>query len=1498
MQTYSNSLVQAALFNPASTQFPPAWLGHLPFAAWLVQQLRPQVFVELGTHSGNSYFACCQAVKHSNLQTKCYAVDTWEGDAHAGRYSEDVFDYVSQHNQARYSKFSTLLRTTFDAAVESFAPASIDLLHIDGLHSYTAVKHDFETWLPKLAPGAVVMLHDTNVREKGFGVWRFWQELQQKYPQHLEFFHCNGLGVVKITPPAEDAPTVGPHAWLSPGSEHQQTIIGFFASLGSGQLAHYDLAELRADFAELRAEIPPLRRAIDEYFHQLAAEKQHREQLENQIQERDAQLKEYTVELARHEQQLQHYQHERDLMAQTLSAMQASRSWRITAPVRRVGTAARTLRRVWAVVLRQIRDAGGLKATGAKVFHVLRRDGVAGVKRRLRHSLITGSVPPQPYWNEEGQPSPIKVVPYYLDTSATACAPSADICPTIDSSSGDSASIAIHLHLYYPDMLENFTSRLRGAPYPYDLYVSVPQGCDCAALKEQIRAELPRAHHPAQIVVETVPNCGRDIAPLLIQFSARLLKYDIIAHFHTKKSPHCVELSDWCNLILDLLLGKAETAPSTQAQIIHLLQTEAKLVYPEGQTQILKDRSGWAANYPLAADLLRRHSNIDIADYPVVEFSEGSMFWARTECVRDFLTLPLAWHDFPAEPIAADGTLAHALERLLLVFAHSAPGEFYRLHSGDSIPDYRAYEEQQDFSAHICTDVKVLSYYLPQFHPIAENDAWHGEGFTEWTNVRRANPLFAGHYQQHIPHADIGYYVLDTPATLHKQAQMMHKGGVHAQIFYHYWFSGKLILEQPARMLLDNPAIAMPFCFCWANENWTRRWDGNDEDVLLSQNYSAEDARAFIRYLLPFFHDQRYLRVEQRPVLFVYRPDSIPDPAIYLAVWEEECRAAGLEPPYVTAVLTRGATDPRTYGMDAGVERPLHDWTDGAVPDISAQLQAYTPMHGSVLDYAEVAAHYAAQQDAREYPWFRSLMPIWDNTARYGAKALMLHGSTPALFSRWLEASIRFTRATLPEDRRFVVVNAWNEWAEGAHLEPDTRYGYAYLNAVGRTLAGGEYGDTVNTRTSIPTTLHLYIDIVPEALAILQSDTRLRERFATCLSHTQILTHCSFSLCSTEVAQLLPPELRQQSIQPSASLDYTLQFRRIAVFSPTLVENMLLSALNAPGSVVVSNSYASFTPLYNPTENCSIEPTSTFEAPVLLFPMQNVSTYKNYRLCPNAHSVVITPDTRSSDPLPQVTTILRFHRAGDIALLQNALYCLAAMRDCIVTPLLALQNLTSAQSAELKAMLAQLPWAAGRQARILHFSSPAENADLRAQMLTEALQAVTTRYAAFLDYDDLLMPHAYSWLLERLQRSSKAVTFGRVYSTTFDPATGVLSQRRKEFVRGATYDDFLYCNHAPLHSFMLDLSKLDLTELTYIDGQQYLEDYYLTLQLFTRTNTDWDSLKKNIYIGDYLHSGTGVNTLASGSDEHHHAVVESPAYRTSLEHINQLRATLAFPPMK
>jgi len=191
-------LINTMNFTPLSLEEPDSWVGHMPFGYWLINQLRPAVVVELGTHSGNSYFTFCQSVKEFSLSTKCYAVDTWQGDLHAGIYDSTLYEKVHAHNNAHYQNFSRLMRMTFDTALEYFADSSIDLLHIDGLHTYDAVRHDFETWLPKLAPGAIVLFHDITVRERNFGVWKLWGELTEKYVNTFEFMHSNGLGVLRL----------------------------------------------------------------------------------------------------------------------------------------------------------------------------------------------------------------------------------------------------------------------------------------------------------------------------------------------------------------------------------------------------------------------------------------------------------------------------------------------------------------------------------------------------------------------------------------------------------------------------------------------------------------------------------------------------------------------------------------------------------------------------------------------------------------------------------------------------------------------------------------------------------------------------------------------------------------------------------------------------------------------------------------------------------------------------------------------------------------------------------------------------------------------------------------------------------------------------------------------------------------------------------------------------------------------------------------------------
>ena len=338
-----------------------------------------------------------------------------------------------------------------------------------------------------------------------------------------------------------------------------------------------------------------------------------------------------------------------------------------------------------------------------------------------------------------------RIVPYYLNAHLQRD-------PLIPS-----LRLAVHLHLYYEDMTDSCIGYLRNIPVRFDLFVSVPGDRDTDVLTRRLASALPEV---GKVIVETVPNRGRDIAPLIVQFGARLLNYDVIGHFHTKKSPHKANLSEWFDTLMATLCGSRKGV----GQILDLFGRDAKVVYPAGNKTPVDD-NGWSDNLPIAERILTDHGLGDAEEFPFVEFPEGSMFWARADSLSGLLGLRIGFNDFPEEPIPPDETLAHALERLILVLAQPEPGRNYRLEApGLSREPLDWFEAQQDFSGQLRHEtIKVLAYYLPQFHPTPENSAWHGEGFTEWHKVQGAYPLFDGHYQQHVPHPHIGYYHLDSP---------------------------------------------------------------------------------------------------------------------------------------------------------------------------------------------------------------------------------------------------------------------------------------------------------------------------------------------------------------------------------------------------------------------------------------------------------------------------------------------------------------------------------------------------------------------------------------------------------------------------------------------------------------------------------------------------------------------------------------------------------------
>lgn len=341
--------------------------------------------------------------------------------------------------------------------------------------------------------------------------------------------------------------------------------------------------------------------------------------------------------------------------------------------------------------------------------------------------------------------------------------------------------------------------------------------------------------------------------------------------------------------------------------------------------------------------------------------------------------------------------------------------------------------------------IKLIAFYLPQYHPIPENDAWWGKGFTEWVNVSKAVPQFVGHYQPHHP-GELGYYDLRIQEVQRRQVELAKKYGVSGFCFYYYWFNGKKLLDMPLDHFTSDTTIEFPFCLCWANENWTRRWDGLDEEVLIAQNHSEEADLAFIRDVEKYLKNKNYIRIGGRPILLIYRAQLIPNFAQTVQKWRQYCKEIGLGDIYLIVVQTPGVNDPRAIGVDAAVEFPPHGLPP--IPTINGALSiANKDFSGHIFDYWEVAKSFM-EKSIPEYPLFKTVCLSWDNTARRQNNPSIFHNCTPMAYRIWLSSAAEYTCKCHTLKEKFVFINAWNEWAEGTHLEPDRKFGYAYLQAT------------------------------------------------------------------------------------------------------------------------------------------------------------------------------------------------------------------------------------------------------------------------------------------------------------------------------------------------------------------------------------------------------------------------------------------------------------------
>jgi lipopolysaccharide biosynthesis protein len=364
-------------------------------------------------------------------------------------------------------------------------------------------------------------------------------------------------------------------------------------------------------------------------------------------------------------------------------------------------------------------------------------------------------------------------------------------------------------------------------------------------------------------------------------------------------------------------------------------------------------------------------------------------------------------------------------------------------------------DQYKEYEEHIITAQKVdiIAYYLTQYHPNVQNDEWWGKGTTEWTNVSKAVPQYEAHYQPRLP-GELGYYDLRIKENMKRQIELAQNYGVNVFCFYYYWFSGKRLLEMPLNMFLQDKSLDMKFCICWTNENWTRRFSGTNTDILMKVGDTKEDDISFINDVLDTLSDSRYYSISNKLVLLVYRPAMLHSVSEVLCEWKKIVKNKLGKELYLIAVQEKeDTTDWIKKGFDAETEFQPKRINNIALDITDKVCPVRHDFKGEVKDYEDIVINkkYVISSNAgrKVYP---AVMPMWDNTARRNNRALVYHGATPKLYKEWLINAIHSVCDNDKLDKPVVFVNAWNEWGEGAYLEPDRFWGYAYLQSTYEAL--------------------------------------------------------------------------------------------------------------------------------------------------------------------------------------------------------------------------------------------------------------------------------------------------------------------------------------------------------------------------------------------------------------------------------------------------------------
>ncbi len=1179
---YSRLLAPAYLGPRIERYIGDSWCMHLPFAYDLMRDFAPSVFVELGVKQGESYFTFCQSAAENKINVRCYGVDSWRGDIQTGELDPKVQAEAEMYN-CRYSSFSELKAMFFVEALKDFPDGSIDLLHIDGTHTYADVKTDFESWLPKLSPKGIILFHDVVLRDHGFGVWKLWDEITREHDSFLFEFGC-GLGVWKKEPlratdcsfvrrlfGANKSESVGLNEsyanaaaalalWRrNQNRSHPDALGPQTTSPEAGILADQGSVISAPLVAETGPTAPLLQDALKQSGPTSSQLSDELRQLQEEVSHRETKLEQLSSKLAAAESESRQYRTQSELDAKRLASLetdvqdlrrdleQARAEVSDFSPQRQEERAqsderVRQIERQTSATEVELQASRDETARFLGVLEVRRihADGLAASNAKLearladlsRQLLVLGAEV------EEGNPPAPEIVAAITEGLRRMKRP-----PLFDAAwylgqNPDVAAAGVDPVEHYlgsgwgegrnPNALFNAAWYLARNPdvadaelNPLEHYCEwgVTDGRDPSPLfstnwylaqNPDVAAEglNPLAHYLKHGAGE-----GRDPHPLFdtnwyLAQNPEVRELNPLEHYlrwgcHHQRSPHPLFDAKWYlaqhgdigGLKIDPLLhyidfgcreGRdphplfdsswyLEQNPDLGAEMnplrhyVEFGAAEGRDPHPlfdsrwylEQEPAIDEGRANPLEHYVLhGADESRSpHPLFDAGHYRATYLSETR---EKHNPLVHYLTIgwrlgyqpnrqfdpSLYLHVHPDVAEAGIEPFTHYILSGKREGRISTADEiFFQAHK----PDFEVPREPALPPEGTVTDVKAIAFYLPQFHQIPENDAWWGEGFTEWSNVRRGRPNFEGHYQPHVPSA-LGYYDLSEQGVLERQTQLARQAGIYGFCYHYYWFGGHVLLDLPVRRIMETGRPDFPFCICWANENWTRRWDGKESEILIAQRHSPEDDLAFIQKIDRLLRLKNYIRVDGKPMLLVYRPSLLPDARATLERWRSYARKVGLGELHL--VIVYSFSEQRTadfYGFDAAVQFPPHLQATPITPRIPDRSPDFT---GFIYDYTEVR-RYALEQFAsasKQTKLYPGVMPSWDNTARQRTRSTIWVNSSPEAYCEWLAEASRLVRAKNSPADGFVFINAWNEWAEGCHLEPDERYGHAWLNATSLAL--------------------------------------------------------------------------------------------------------------------------------------------------------------------------------------------------------------------------------------------------------------------------------------------------------------------------------------------------------------------------------------------------------------------------------------------------------------